>query len=218
MTKKTIRLESVLSRKEKATLNLELINADELKRMARFWFGTTLANKMRKAECLNSIEGVFKDRKRVEEGIRSLSDQERQILAVFKRYGGALSGPLLMCEALSRGLWDQTVERGTYSSKPQTKNPVEQLGNKLFLVTPGGGHLWRSQVLQLRLSVIPYPDLILQPIARDLIRGSRSRCPGRLIFLGVGAQPRRATPLDGGTKSPWIFGASLRRWLRADRG
>src|ERR1022692_2141860 len=125
MSKKHGQLENILTRKEKAALNLAFINADELKRIARFWFGTTVSNKMRKAECLNAIDSVFKDRKRVEEGIRSLSDQERQILSIFKRYGGALSGPLLMCEALVRGLFDKTVKRGSYFDTTQTIDPVK---------------------------------------------------------------------------------------------
>lgn len=169
MSKKTIQLENILTRKEKAALNLDLINADELKRIARFWFGTTVSNKMRKAECLNAIEGVFKDRKRVEEGICSLSDQERQILSVFKRYGGALSGPLLMCEALQRGLRDEKVERGRYYREPQTNDPVEQLGNKLFLVTPGG-HAYSNRSYYSYGYQRSYPDLVLMPIVGDLIK------------------------------------------------
>lgn len=169
MSKKNVQLESILTRKEKATLNLDLINADELKRIARFWFGAAASNKMRKAECLTAINEVFKERKRVEEGVRSLSERERQVLSIFKRYGGALSGPLLMCETLQRGLRDEKVEPRTYYRDSQTDDPVEQLGNKLFLVTPGGvaysSHRYYSYGYQRS-----YPDLVLQPIVGDLIQ------------------------------------------------
>ena len=170
---KKFHLENILSRQEKARLNLDLINADELKRIARFWFGPTLANKMRKAECLNAINSVFKDRARVEKGVRSLSDQERQILSVFKRYGGALSGPLLMCETLLRGLFDKTVERGTYYNRAQSKDPVEQLGEKLILITTDGraysgrGHYHYGYHRS-------FPDLVLQPIISDLIEPAKT--------------------------------------------
>ena len=169
MSKKYVQLENILTRTEKAAVDLAFINADELKRIARFWFGTTVSNKMRKAECLKAIDGVFKDRKRIEEGIRSLSDQERQILSIFKRYGGALSGPLLMCEALQRGLRDEKVERGRYYRNPQTSDPVEQLGTKLFLVTPGG-HAYTSRSYYSYGYRRSYPDLVLMPIVGDLIK------------------------------------------------
>ena len=126
---------------------------------------------MRKAECLNAIDGVFKDRKRVEEGIRSLSDQERQILSIFKRYGGALSGPLLTCEALQRGLRDEKVDRERYYSESKTNDPVEQLGDKLFLVTPGG-HAYSSRSYYSYGYQRSYPDLVLMPIVGDLIRAA----------------------------------------------
>ena len=44
MSKKHAQLENILTRKEKAALNLAFINAEELKRIARFWFGTTVSN------------------------------------------------------------------------------------------------------------------------------------------------------------------------------
>jgi hypothetical protein len=169
MSKKPVRLENVLTRKEKATLELAFINADELKRIARFWFGPTVSNKMRKAECLTALDGVFKDRKQVDEGIRSLSDQERQILSIFKRYGGALSGPLLTCEALQRGLCEERLERGGSYGKTKTNDPVEQLGDKLFLVTPGG-HAYSSRSYYSYGYKRSYPDLVLQPIVGDLIK------------------------------------------------
>lgn len=169
MNKKPGRLENLLSRNEKATLNLGLVTADELKRMARFWFGTTAANKMRKAELLTGIAAVFKDKTRLEEGVRSLSDQERQILAVFRRYGGALSGPLLMCEALQRGLHDKTVERRGFYDPTKATNPVEQLGTKLFLLTRDGG-VYGGRSYYGYGYHHSFPDLVLQPIVRDLIK------------------------------------------------
>ena len=63
-------LESVLTRHEAATPNLEAMGSEELKRSARFWYGVTASNKMRKAECARALAEVFRDRRRLEEGAK----------------------------------------------------------------------------------------------------------------------------------------------------
>ena len=111
MTVATAPLGAVLARHDTAAPDLEAMNADDLKRAARFWYGTTASNKMRKAECVRALNTVFRDRRRLQEGLRSLPDKQRQILSLFRRYGGALSGSLLQCEALTRGLVEKTEDR-----------------------------------------------------------------------------------------------------------
>jgi hypothetical protein len=104
MKEQTAPKEHVLARHEKRLPVLDVMNVDELKRVARFWFGTTASNKMRKAECITALTQVFKDRAKLEAGLGSLSEKERQVLAVFGRYGGTLSGAVLLGELLARGV------------------------------------------------------------------------------------------------------------------
>jgi hypothetical protein len=163
-------LESVLARHDTATPDLEAMNADDLKRAARFWYGTTAANKMRKAECARALHEVSQDRGRLQEGLRSLPDKQRQLLGIFRRYGGALSGSLLQCEARTRGLVEITDDRPSYYGRQRPEDPVLDLCAKLFLVSRRGGGYGRYDSYYYYSSYRrTYPDLVLSPAIRDLI-------------------------------------------------
>ena len=162
--------ESLLARHDTATLNLEALNADDLKHAARFWYGTTAANKMRKAECIRALTEVFRDRQRLKEALGSLPDRQQQILAVVRRYGCALSGSLLQCEVLARGLVEKSEERRTYYGRQRSDDPVLDLSAKLLLVSSRGGGSGRYDSYYFSSSYRrTYPDLVLHPAVRDLI-------------------------------------------------
>ncbi|HEY7159161.1 MAG TPA: helicase-associated domain-containing protein [Gemmataceae bacterium] len=170
MTVATAPLEAVLARHDTAAPDLEAMNADDLKRAARFWCGTTASNKMRKAECACALNEVFRDRQRLQEGLRSLPDKQRQILSLFRRYGGALSGSLLQCEALARGLVEKTDDRRPYYGRPHPADPILDLCAKLLLVSRHGGGYGRYDSYYFYSSYRrTYPDLILPPGIRDLV-------------------------------------------------
>ena len=157
MSAKPVHLEHVLARTEQVAPRLEEMRTDELKQAARFWFGTTAANKFRKAECVQAMTGLFRDPKRLAEGVRSLPEKERQILAVCKRYGGSVSGPLLLSEVLTRGLADKTKDRGAIYGRRRAADPVSDLCAKLVLVPQHGdyyhyGYFYSEYRLQ-------YPDV-----------------------------------------------------------
>ena len=145
MTVATAPLEAVLARQDTAAPDLEAMNADDLKRAARFWYGTTASNKMRKAECVSALNEVFRDRRRLQEGLRSLPDKQRHILSLFRRYGGALSGALLQCEALTRGLVEKTEDRRSFYGRPPSDDPILDLRAKLLLVSQRGGGYGRYE-------------------------------------------------------------------------
>src|SRR5262249_43589214 len=132
-------LEAVLARHDAAAPDLEAMNADDLKRAARFWYGTTASNKMRKAECVRALNEVFRDRRRLQEGLRSLPDKQRQILSLFRRYGGPPSGPLLRCGALPGGLVEKTEDRRSFYGRHHSDDPILDLCAKLLLVSRRGG-------------------------------------------------------------------------------
>jgi hypothetical protein len=170
MTVAATPLEAVLARHDAAAPDLEAMNADDLKRAARFWYGTTASNKMRKAECARALNEVFRDRRRLQEGLRSLPDKQRQILSLFRRYGGALSGPLLRCEALARGLVEKTEDRRSFYGRHHPEDPILDLCAKLLLVSQHGGGYGRYDSYYFYSSYRrTYPDLVLPPGVSDLV-------------------------------------------------
>lgn len=173
MTVATAPLQAVLARHDTAAPDLEAMNADDLKRAARFWCGTTASNKMRKAECASTLKEVFQDRRRLQEGLRTLPDKQRQILAIFRRYGGALSGSLLQCEALARGLVEKTDDRRSYYGRQHLDDPILDLCAKLLLVSRHGGGYGRYDSYYFYSSYRrTYPDLVLLPGIHNLVEPS----------------------------------------------
>jgi hypothetical protein len=169
MSAKAASLENVLVRKESFRLNLDGMNTDVLKPAARFWFGKA-ANKFRKDDCVTALTGVFHDHKRLEDGLRSLPEKERKILAIFKRYGGAVSGPLLLTELLTRGLVSQPTQRDQYYGWRRKDDPVESLCARLLLVSPSGGYSrYGFSYSYYRLQ---YPDLSAPPEVLPLVESA----------------------------------------------
>lgn len=167
MSKRTILHESVLARTEKHFPNLEALSTDDLKRAARYWFGVTASNKMRKAECVSALSELFRGGTGLETGLRALPEPQRTVLGIFKYYGGAVSGGLLMSEARARKLIAPSSETQTHYGRPNTDDAVLDLCEK-FLLVPGPGQAisrygsyfghWRS-----------CPDLFLHSAVRGLI-------------------------------------------------
>ena len=94
--------------------------------------------------------------------LAALSATERSVLAVFKRYDGTVSGPLLRTELLARGLIELPASQDGYRPYISPRNaPYSGLENK-FLVTPHDGiarsYYWYGLGDQ-------YPDLIANPTA-----------------------------------------------------
>lgn len=160
-------LEHPLAQSVNVSLNLSFIDGLELKKIARFWFGTTAANKMRKDECIGALAKLFKDKARIQAKMDSLTDKQRQILGIFKRYGGAVSGTVLLCEVQARGLVEKTRQPHDWYEQ-RRHDPVIDLCDKLLLVSQDGeaSHLnyhFRSSYRRI------YPDLVAAPGALERI-------------------------------------------------
>ena len=150
-----------------ARINLEAWNVEDLKTAARFWFGSTVGNKLRRAECVRDLEKVLKDPLRVREALVRLPENERQLLAVCKRYGGTISGTLLLAEGLTRDLLKlPDPKQPGYLRKKE--DPVHDLLGKMLLFRHDGGHFSRydSFSYSYRYSV---PDVVLPTLVRDLL-------------------------------------------------
>lgn len=133
MNAKADGLKPILARADNGRLDLPDMNANELKRAARFWFGTA-AYKFRKDECLAALADLERDQTTVRAALPALSTEQRQILSIFQRYGGAMSGALLLSELLARGIIDRTSKESPAGYFRREKDPVYDLCGKLVLV------------------------------------------------------------------------------------
>ncbi len=167
MSGAAVSLKNILTRTETYPVDLEGSGVEELKLAVRFWYDSKTASKARKAECISLLTRLFQDRAQLEAGLRSLAEDERQILAICQRYGGAISGAILRSEVLARGLVEISEERSRDYYRQRTADPVFDLCAKLLLVSRSGGfsryhYFYTSYGLQ-------YPDLTLLAAVRDLI-------------------------------------------------
>lgn len=78
----------VLAHPQLWQLDVRRAKSDEIKVATRFWFSVTLSNAMPRPEGERVLEDVFQDAVRIATAVRSMSDKERQLLSVYRRYGG----------------------------------------------------------------------------------------------------------------------------------
>jgi hypothetical protein len=168
MTRDFAPLSYLLAGEATTEVELEEINAADLKPAARFWFGPA-ANKFRKAESISALTTVFRDEARLRTGLRELKDDEREILAVFKRYGGELSGELLASELLARGLIEKEKPTDPYYSRWRERDPVHSLRAKLLLVSRSGRGYSRWDDHDYEDEERRYPDLRMPAAVLNLV-------------------------------------------------
>jgi Helicase conserved C-terminal domain len=209
-------LQHVLAQTENGLPYLPGMNADALKRAARFWFGTA-AYKFRKDECLAALVGLERDETKVRAALPALSTAQRQILSIFQRYGGAMSGALLLSELLARGIVARASNESPTGYFRREKDPVDDLCAKLVLVHR------HDEYSRYRYSYgyhREYPDLALLPGLRTVIEAAAplswsssgqspvasstgQRAPGEVIFdlartaQALGQLENWATDRDG---------------------
>lgn len=176
MSAPAVSLEHVLATRTENKPNVDLIGVGDMKHLGRFWFGVTAANKFRGQEGHRALKELLKNRTQVEERVRSLPENQQQVLSVCMRYGGNVSGPVLLAELLARGLVEKP-KPGVYNPGASRKeDPVHALMDKMLLVHPYGGYHRMPSYgygygYGYRLS---YPDLGVLPAVRDLIRPAAS--------------------------------------------
>src|SRR5271167_1351367 len=120
-------------------IELDRYGSDELKRAARFWVGKE-AGSYNKAKCIAALTRIMNGDDDVRSVLTALSEKERQILAIFTRYGPTVPSGLLTAEIYACGLAqtppkDKGAERYYQSYHEWRKNdPVRGLCEKLVLV------------------------------------------------------------------------------------
>ncbi len=155
MSGKTIHLQHVLARKLEFNLDLDAMTSDVVKQVGRFWLGVTTSNKLRKAEGISALKEVLQDHKRLADGVRSLPEKERQVLAICMRYGGLVSGPLLLTEALARGLVEKPREPRFGYGRQRTDDPVQELPANSCWFHPGEATTAMIRTATLPISATP---------------------------------------------------------------
>jgi len=98
-----MKLGHVLQFTHKVNLELDRFGSDALKRAARFWVGKE-AGSYNKAKCISALTRVMDGDGAGWRVPGALSEKERQVLAIFTRYGATVSGGVLTAEMYGRGL------------------------------------------------------------------------------------------------------------------
>jgi hypothetical protein len=163
-----LRLEHVLAGRRTGQPDLERMKSDDLKPAARFWLGTA-ANKMRLGQYSRALADLLRDKTRLGVGLKTLPDNEKTVLGICRRYGGFVSGSLLLHEVQARGLIKR-LEPGQYGAPRVLKqaDPVYGLCAKVLLYSPESSYQ-RYDFFYHWGNTLKYPDLALLPQVAGLI-------------------------------------------------
>lgn len=157
-TPAVLRLPLLLTQEVEWNLHLDGARADELKSAAQFW--VPAKPPVAAAACRAALARVFASPAEMAPRLAALPAPEQAILAIFKRYGGAMSGTLLRAELLARGLTTLPATRDGFAPySPRQDAPYTGLVNK-FLLAP----LARNFFGYFSFGSGPrYPDLAANP-------------------------------------------------------
>ena len=161
----TLRLPSLLARDAVWDLRLDAEKTDDLKTAARFWLPTKPPTT--RAGCETMLARVFAAPAELTRRFADLSDTERAILAVFKRYGGAMSGELLRTELMARNLDSLDEKTGGYPFYKSSRSaPFSGLLKKYLIhrMDRQDRHSYHSYASGNR-----YPNLVANPVALHAI-------------------------------------------------
>jgi hypothetical protein len=98
-----MKLGHVLESSLAVKIDLTLYGSMELKRAARFWAGKE-AGSFTKDKCIAALTRTMADGDTARRVLTGLTEKERQVLAIFARYGPTVSGGLLAAEVYARGI------------------------------------------------------------------------------------------------------------------
>lgn len=98
-----MKLDHVLQSKLKVDVEIGRFRSDKLKRAAQFWLGKE-ARSYNKDKCIAVLTRVMNGVDSASCVETALSEKERQVLAIFTRYGTTVPGGVLTAEMYARGL------------------------------------------------------------------------------------------------------------------
>jgi hypothetical protein len=158
-----MKLDHVLRSSLAVKIDLNLYRSEELKRAARFWVGKE-AGSFNKEKCIAALTRSMADGDTARRVLAALTEQERQVLGIFARYGPTVSGGLLSAEVYARGILvpppqNRASERYYQSYREwHDRDPVPRLREKFVLVGNNHYDSYYSSYDRHR-----YPQLTLHP-------------------------------------------------------
>jgi Helicase conserved C-terminal domain len=137
MTKADDALPNVLEESARRTepARMEVRNVDVLRTPARLWLGPEKA-KLNKAPLIAALAHALDNDQAAAQVVKTLSEAERTVAAVYRRYGGTANGEVVRLELTARGLLDiEEKKYHTYYSETRYRsNPVKSLVDRWVLL------------------------------------------------------------------------------------
>jgi hypothetical protein len=131
--------------------DLDHENVSELRKIARTWLERGESSLPRDA-LIAALRKAMEDDQAAARVLRSLSKDERAVVAVYCRYGGMADGELIRIDLLDRGLLEVVEKRYSehYTSREWKSNPIRSLADRWILRrdTSRRDDYWSSGYLQ----------------------------------------------------------------------
>ncbi len=115
-------------------IDLDHENVSELRKIARTWLERGHASLPRDA-LIAALRKAMEDDEAAARVLRTLSKDERAVVAVYCRYGGMADGELLRIDLLDRGVLEVVEKRYSehYTSREWKQNPIKSLADRWIL-------------------------------------------------------------------------------------
>ncbi len=141
-----MKLDNVLSRTEKVLVNFDRCNVESLREAARFWVGKELPSH-NKATAAGALKTAFAKPASGAAAFEKLSDTERQVLSIYARYGGIMTGNLLEAELNSRGLNEPEDPNRQLSYRVRRESKLmSRLRRRMMLIGVGVESYYNSYI------------------------------------------------------------------------
>ena len=204
-----MKLGPVLQSMAKVNVELQGFRSDELKQAARFWVGKE-AGSYNKEKCIAALTQAMNGDDATQRVQTALSEKERQVMAIFTRYGPTVSGAVLTAEMYARGFVQSPPEdkasQSSYRSYCEQKKTdlIRRLSEKLVLVGNSYDLYYSSSYTS------SYPRLSLHPA---LMKAVKPAAPlpwsaSRVCPEAVGTERRSSAEV---ALDLWRVASALRR-------
>jgi len=115
---------------------LEHIHLTDLRKRAPQWLDPA-ARKLPRDALVAALRKALEDDEAAGRALRSLSVQERAVVAVYRRYGGSVDGEVIRVDLMSRGLLEIIEKKVSelYTQRQWKNNPIPALVNRWVLLS-----------------------------------------------------------------------------------
>jgi hypothetical protein len=123
----------------RAPSDLERWNVSDLRRPARTWIGPE-QSKLAKEPLIVALRQALKDDQVAERVLKTLSPDERAVVAVYRRYSGTVHGAVIRIDLMARGLLEKLEKQVSeyYTQRRWKRNLVRDLADRWVLLSSEG--------------------------------------------------------------------------------